>query len=299
MICALSLGTKRSTLALMSHYLPIIFVLLWSTGFIGSKFGLPYAEPFTFLMWRMLFVVPLFIGLIMVFKRPWLGGRDAVIQGLVGLLIHGTYLGSVFAAIYRGVPVGLAALIVSMNPLLVSTLSGWVLDRPTSSKEWLGLSLGMLGVIIVLWGAANWEGVITVANLTWLFLALGGICAGTLIQKRYAEHVDLVSGSAYQYAAALVFFIVLSFSLESGEVQWTFQFIATMAWLVLVLSLAAILLLMYLIRHGEATRVSSYFYLVPPLTAIQGWLFFNEQWSWNTLAGAALVIIALAMNRVK
>ncbi len=283
----------------MAHYLPFIFVLLWSTGFIGSKFGLPYAEPFTFLMWRMVFVVPLFFGLALVFRRPKLGFNDAAIQGLVGLLIHGTYLGCVFAAIYSGVPVGLAALIVSMNPLLVSALSGWVLDRPTSAKEWLGLALGLLGVVIVLWGAASWEGVITIANLTWLFLALAGICAGTLVQKRYAEHVDLISGSAYQYAAALVFFVLLSFSFETREVQWTIQFIITMAWLVLVLSLVAILLLMYLIRHGEATRVSSYFYLVPPLTAIQGWLFFNEQWSWNTLAGGALVIMALAMNRVK
>ena len=283
----------------MARFIPFIFVLLWSTGFIGAKFGLPYAEPFTLLMWRMLIVVPLFALLVLIFKRPGLGIKDATIQGLVGLLIHGAYLGCVFAAIYRGVPTGLAALVVSMNPLLVGALSGWVLDKQTTYKEWLSLITGLIGVMIVLWGAASWEGVITVANLSWLSLALGGICAGTLIQKRYAQQVDLITGSAFQYAAALVLFTVMSFALETGEVQWTPPFIATLTWLIIVLSLIAVLLLMYMIRHGEATRVSSYFYLVPPITAIQGWAFFDETWSWTTLSGAALVILALVMNRSK
>jgi drug/metabolite transporter (DMT)-like permease len=283
----------------MARFIPFIFVLLWSTGFIGAKFGLPYAEPFTLLMWRMLIVVPLFALLVLIFKRPGLGIKDATIQGLVGLLIHGAYLGCVFAAIYRGVPTGLAALIVSMNPLLVGALSGWVLDKQTTYKEWLSLITGLIGVMIVLWGAASWEGVITATNLAWLSLALGGICAGTLIQKRFAQQVDLITGSAFQYAAALVFFAAMSFTLETGNVQWTPPFIATLAWLIIVLSLVAVLLLMYMIRHGEATRVSSYFYLVPPITAIQGWAFFDETWSWTTFAGAVLVVLALAMNRSK
>lgn len=283
----------------MARYIPFIFVLLWSTGFIGAKFGLLYAEPSTLLMWRMLFVVPLFILLVLIFRRPWLSGRDIVIQGLVGFLIHGAYLGSVFIAIYKGVPTGLAALIVSMNPLLVGALSGWALGKKTQAREWIGLIAGLVGVIIVLWGAAAWDGVITVANLGWLGLALSGICAGTLIQKRYAQQVDLMSGAVFQYAAALLFFAMMSFAFESGGVQWTPPFIATLAWLVIVLSLIAVLLLMYMIRHGEATRVSSYFYLVPPITAIQGWLFFDETWSWATLAGAVLVIVALAVSRSK
>lgn len=283
----------------MIRYIPFIFVLLWSTGFIGAKFGLPYAEPFTMLMWRMIFVVPLFVLLILILRRPKISIPDASIQGLVGLLIHGFYLGGVFAAINEGMPTGLTALFVSLNPLLIAIFSGATLNKQISTREWLGLSLGLLGVIVVLYGASSWEGVISFSGIAWLTLSLVGICAGTLIQKRYAQHVDLITGSSYQYGASLVLYLILSLSLETGSVEWNITFIATLAWLIIALSLIAILLLLYMIRHGEATRVASYFYLVPPFTALQGWLFFDEKWSWMTIAGAILVIAALVMNRPK
>ena len=289
--------TKKQAALNMTRYIPLIFVLLWSTGFIGAKFGLPYAEPFTILTWRMVFVVPLFICLVILLKRPRISVRDAQVQSVVGLLIHGLYLGGVFAAIASGVPSGFSALFVSLNPLLVAIFSGVVLKKTIATKEWLGLTLGLIGVIIVLYGASSWEGVVTTTGITLLTVSLLAICAGTLIQKRYAQHVDLVTGSAYQYAASLAFFTVVAFSLETREVEWNTTFIATLLWLVIVLSLIAILLLMYMIRHGEATRVASYFYLVPPLVALQGWLFFDEPWSWTTLFGSALVIVALAGNR--
>jgi len=161
------------------------------------------------------------------------------------------------------------------------------------------LLLGLLGVIIVLYGASNWEGIITTEGIAWLNFSLIGIVAGTLIQKRYAQNVDLITGSSYQYAAALLFFATLSFSMETGKVDWSFEFILTLSWLVIVLSLISILILLYMIRHGEATKVASYFYLTPPLAAFWGWLFFDEQWSWMTIAGGILVVGALAMNRSK
>ena len=281
----------------MVRFIPIIFVLLWSTGFIGAKFGLPYAEPFTMLMWRMIFVVPLFVMITILMKRPAIGVRDAMMQGLVGLLIHGIYLGGVFAAIYGGMPTGVSALYVSLNPLLIAGFSGIVLHAAVSKREWFSLVLGFVGVTIVLYGASSWEGVIHAKGLAWLTLALIGICIGTLIQKRYAQKVDLVTGSIYQYGASLVFYIALAFMLETRVVEWTPVFISALAWLVIALSLIAILLLLYMLRYGEATRVSSYFYLVPPLTAIQGWLFFDEQWSWLTVIGMVLVVVALAMGR--
>ena len=283
----------------MVRYIPFIFILLWSTGFVGAKFGLPYAEPFTILMWRMIFVVPLFALLIFILRRPKISIHDALIQGLVGLLIHGFYLGGVFAAINEGMPTGLAALFVSLNPLLIAIFSGATLNKQISTREWLGLSLGLLGVVVVLYGASNWEGIISFSGIAWLSLSLIGICAGTLIQKRYSQHVDLITGSSYQYGASLILYFILSLTLETGLVEWNIAFIATLAWLIIALSLIAVLLLLYMIRHGEATRVASYFYLVPPFTALQGWLFFDEQWSWMTIAGAILVIIALAMNRPK
>ncbi|HIP93963.1 MAG TPA: DMT family transporter [Leucothrix sp.] len=279
----------------MIRYIPFIFVLLWSTGFVGAKFGLPYAEPFTLLMWRMVIVVPLFLLLIVIFKRPKISLFDASIQGLVGLLIHGFYLGGVFAAIAVNIPAGLSALFVSLNPIVIAIFSGVVLNTSISKREWSGLLLGLLGVIIVLYGASNWEGVITTEGIAWLNFSLMGIVAGTLIQKRYAQNVDLITGSSYQYAAALLFFATLSFSMETGKVDWSFEFMLTLSWLVIVLSLISILILLYMIRHGEATKVASYFYLTPPLAAFWGWLFFDEQWSWITLTGASLVIGALVL----
>jgi len=277
--------------------IPFIFVLIWSTGFVGAKFGLPYAEPFTLLMWRLLFVVGLFLILVLTLRRPKIGLFDASIQGLIGISIHGCYLGGVFAAINANTPSGITALVVSLNPIILALLSGIFLNVKISSRDWLGLILGLVGVSIVLFGASKWEGSITVTGISWLILALAGIVTGTLLQKRFAHNVDLVTGSLYQYSAALVLFFILSFSLETREVIWHFNLILTIAWLVLALSLVAVLLLLYMIRHGEAAQVASYFYLVPPLAIFWGWLFFDEQWSVLTLLGSALIIIALVLIR--
>ncbi|MEE9327963.1 MAG: DMT family transporter [Cocleimonas sp.] len=281
----------------MTKYIPFIFVLLWSTGFVGAKFGLPYAEPFTLLMWRMLFVVPLFLLLIVTLKRPRISPFDTAMQGLVGLLIHGIYLGAVFAAIDTNISAGLTALFVSLNPIVIAIFSGLVLNTSISKKEWLGLLIGLAGVTIVLYGASSWEGVITLKGIFWLVLALSSMVAGTLLQKKYAQKVDLITGSYYQYIAAFLFFALVSLTMETGKVDWSINFILTLSWLILALSLVAILLLLYMIRHGEASRVASYFYLVPPLAAFWGWLFFDEQWSWLTLIGSGFVIFALILIR--
>ena len=283
----------------MTRYIPFIFVVLWSTGFIGAKYGLPYAEPFTMLMWRMAIVVPLFICFVIILKRPPISFKDAAIQCLVGLLIHGFYLGGVFAAIYVGIPAGLSSLYVSLNPLLIAIFSGLFLHVVISKREWFGLILGFLGVAIVLYGASKWEGVITASGIAWLTVSLISICSGTLIQKKYGQNVGLVRGSMYQYAASLLLYFALSFTLETGKVEWNLTFIATLAWLVIALSIVSVLLLMYMIKNGEATRVASYFYLVPPITVLQGWLLFDEQLSWLTLLGGSLVVLALIMNRPK
>ena len=173
----------------MTRFIPIIFVLLWSTGFIGAKFGLPYAEPFTLLMWRMLIVVPLFFLLVVIMKRPAISAKDAAIQGLVGLLIHGFYLGGVFAAIHVGMPTGLTSLYVSLNPILIAIFSGIFLQSLITKREWLSLILGFIGVSIVLYGASKWEGVISATGIAFLTVALFNICAGTLIQKISAQNV--------------------------------------------------------------------------------------------------------------
>lgn len=281
----------------MTRFIPIIFALLWSTGFIGAKFGLPYAEPFTMLMWRMLIVVPLFFIVVQIMKRPKISAKDAAIQSLVGLLIHGFYLGGVFAAIHIGMPTGLSALYVSLNPILIAIFSGVLLHTVISRREWLSLILGFIGVAIVIYGASKWEGIISAKGIGLLTLALLSICAGTLLQKKYAQNVGLIRGSMYQYASSLILYLILSFTLETGEVEWNLTFIATLAWLVLVLSFSAVLLLMYMIKNGEATKVASYFYLVPPITVLQGWVFFDEPLSYLTFLGGGLVVFALIIGR--
>lgn len=281
----------------MIRFIPFIFVLLWSTGFVGAKFGLPYAEPFTLLMWRMFIVAPLFLLLIFLLKRPKLNVFDAGMQTVVGLLIHGFYLGGVFAAINANIPAGLTALFVSLNPLVIAIFSVVFQKKTMCIREWLGFLLGLFGVIVVLYGASSWEGVITTEGISWLIFALVSIATGTLLQKHFAQNVDLITGSMYQYLGALLFFVVMSFSIEKGNVEWNITLMLTLAWLIIALSLVAILLLLYMIRYGEASKVASYFYLVPPFAAFWGWLFFDEQWSWLTILGAVLVIAALFLIR--
>ena len=281
----------------LTKYVPFIFVLLWSTGFVGAKYGLPYAEPFTLLMWRMLFVVPLFFCIVLILKRPPISLKEAAIQMWVGLLLHGFYLGGVFAAINAGIPTGLTSLYVSLSPLVIAIFSGVFLHALISKREWFSLVLGFLGVVTVLYGSSKWEGVITLEGIAWLTFALLSISIGTLVQKKYGLGVGVVRGSMYQFAAALILFIILSFTFETGEVEWNGVLIATLAWMVVALSLASILLLMYMIKHGETTKVASYFYLVPPLAIFEGWLLFDEQWSWLTIVGTLLVIMALILNK--
>ncbi len=277
----------------ITSFIPFIFVALWSTGFIGAKFGLPYAEPFTFLMWRMSIVVPLFVVLIFILKRPKISVFDASMQAFIGFLIHGVYLGAVFAAIAVNIPAGVTALFVSLNPLVIALFSFLFFKSSLKVNQWMGLLLGLLGVIVVLFGTSSWEGVLSKEGLVWLAVALITISIGTLLQKQYAQNVDLITGTSYQYLGALIFLTCMSFFFETGEVKWTSTFILTMAWLIIALSIIGVLLLMYMIRHGEASRVASYFYLVPPIAAFWGWLFFDEQWSWLTIIGAAMVIFAL------
>ena len=169
------------------RYIPFIFIFLWSTGFVGAKFGLPFAEPFTLLKWRMVLVVPMFVLLVFILKRPKISLFEASIQSLVGFLIHGVYLGLVFYAIGQGVSAGLTALIVSMNPLLIAAFSGMVLDTRIQPREWLALLLGLIGVLIVLSEPTHWAGAFKLKDILWLLVALFALGAGTLLQKRYAE----------------------------------------------------------------------------------------------------------------
>lgn len=291
--------------AIFSHRLwlaamPLLFVVLWSTGFIGAKFGLPYAEPFTFLLIRSVLTLALLAPL-----AHWLSGewpRGIRLWGHIavsGLLVHGAYLGGVFYGIYLGMPAGLASLLVGLQPLLTAGFAGPLLGERLATRQWLGLMLGLVGVALVLGGKLDpgeslFQG-FGLGALGAVLVALLGITGGTLYQKRHCTGMPLLSGTVVQYLATAALFGLGAALFEERSVEWTPVFTLTLGWLVLVLSISAILLLMALIKRGEASRVASLFYLVPPVTALQAWWLFDEALPLASLAGMAIAIAGVVL----
>ncbi|GAB4182121.1 MAG: DMT family transporter [Thalassobaculales bacterium] len=282
--------------------LPGTFVVLWSTGFLGARLGLPHAEPFTFLAVRFALVVALLAPLALLLRTPWPSRRALPHLAVVGVLLHGLYLGGVFAAIARGVPAGLTALIVGLQPLVTAAVVGPLLGESVSRRQWCGLLLGFAGVLLVLSeklapaGGSLFDG-FDLWGIWLCVVALAGITAGTLYQKRFCAEMDLLSGSAVQYAAAAAFVGALSLTLETGVIDWHPDFVLALAWLGLVLSIGAVTLLWILVRRGEAARTASLFFLVPPCTAVLAYAMFDERLGPAALAGLALAAVGVALAR--
>lgn len=277
--------------------MPMLFVLLWSTGFIGAKFGLPYAEPLTFLSIRYALVIALMTVIALATRAPWpRDWRQTLHIGMTGILVHGIYLGGVFTAIHNGLSAGIAALIVGMQPLLTALGAGWMLGERVSVGQWSGLALGFGGVAIVV-GSKGGVGAASLAELGPLMVpivaALFGITMGTLYQKRFCPGFDLRTGSVIQFIPTLALTALVASQTESMQIEWSGEFVFALTWLVLVLSLGAISLLNLLIRSGSAVNVASLFYLTPPTTALLAWLLFGE-----TLTGFALIGMAIAVAGV-
>ena len=278
---------------------PGLFVLLWSTGFIGAKFGLPYAEPLTFLLWRFGIVTLIFLALTLLLRAPW---PSTLSQGvhiaIAGLLVNALYIGGVFCAIYQGLPAGIVSLIVGLQPLFTAVVASRVLGETVYGRQWLGFVLGLAGMLLVLGNKISFAGG-TSRGVSLALLALFGITAGTLYQKRYCGTMDLRSGAVIQFGASTVAIGICAPLLETMQVQWSSRFVFAMAWLVLVLSLGAISLLNSLIRRGEASRVASLFYLVPPVTTLMAFFFFGERLGITALLGMGISVtgVALAIKR--
>lgn len=272
---------------------PAIFVLLWSSGFIGGKFGLPYAEPMTFLFLRMAAVVVL-IGLIVLATRPLWPGRVAMLHSAVtGLFVHGFYLGGVFVALDNKMPVGLVALVVSLQPVLTSTLANRVLGERVLPRQWGGLLLGIVGVYLVVRSRTEGEGSLT----AWIAatIALIGITIGTLYQRRFAGETDWRVNFLLQYAASAVAFGLGAWLFETRIVQWNLNLVLAFVWLVFALSFGAIWLLYYLIKRRAAARVVSLFYLTPPVTSLMAWGMFGETLALVAIAGMVICAIGVAL----
>lgn len=275
---------------------PLAFVLLWSTGFIVAKYAAPHAPPLTFLLYRFAGAIAILLPIIAVTKAPWPQGpngwRDVIV---VGVLLQATYLGGVWLAIALGMPAGVSALLVGAQPLLTALLAFTVNER-ASRLQWIGLLIGFVGVALVLSDRLTLAGVEPLA-LAVNFLALAGITAGTLYQKKHVTDVDLRTGSLIQFAASFVVLLPFAVATESMVVDFTLEFWLALVWSIVALSLVAITLLLVMIRRGRATEVTSLMYLTPPTTAVMAWLMFDEMLgpiAWAgvlvTMAGVAVVL---------
>ena len=263
---------------------PMLFVLLWSTGFIGARFGLPYIEPMTFLAVRMAFVVLIMAAIALIGGARWPHGPEIGHSLVAGALVHGLYLGGVFTAISQGMPAGISALIPGLQPILTSTIANRYMGETVTRLQWLGLVLGLIGVALVLHDRAIVD---AGSAIGWIasFGSLVGITLGTLYQKRYCGRIDWRTGNTVQYIGALLLFGLAAFVFETRTIHWSGELVFAIAWLVLVLSIAAVGLMYWLIRRSAATGFASLFYLVPVVTALFAFMLFGEKLDALSIAG--------------
>ncbi|MFO1100539.1 MAG: DMT family transporter [Xanthobacteraceae bacterium] len=281
---------KRENLAIYAA--PALFVVLWASGFVGAKFGMPYVEPLTFLTLRMGAVVFLLAILAFITRPTWpdlAGFKHSIVAGL---LVHGFYLGGVFISIDRRLPAGLSALVVSLQPVLTSTIANRYLGERVVARQWLGLALGIGGVYLVV-ADKTVAGEATAIGWTAALCALIAITVGTLYQKRFGGGIDWRAALIIQYSSAGVLFAVGSLLFENQRIEWTIELIGALAWLVLVLSLGAVWLLYFLIRRTAATRVTSLFYLTPAATALMAWALLGEHLGMLALIGMAVCVVGV------
>jgi drug/metabolite transporter (DMT)-like permease len=273
---------------------PALFVLLWSTGFIGARYGLPYIEPLTFLAVRMVFAVVILAGIALAWGARWPHANEVGHSLVAGSLVHGLCLGGVFTAISQGVPTGISALVLGLQPIVTSTLANRFTGEKVTRLQWVGLALGLIGVLLVL---HDRNIVLAGSVLGWVasFLSLIGITLGTLYQKRYCGGIDWRTGNLIQYAGAGVLFTLGAFAFETREINWTGELIFAMAWLVLVLSIAAVGLMYWLIRRSLATGFASLFYLVPVVTAFFAFILFDERLDSISMLGMVICAGGVAL----
>jgi drug/metabolite transporter (DMT)-like permease len=276
--------------------MPLFFVLLWSSGFIVAKYGLPYAPPLTFLVLRFAGVLAVLLPLVLLMRAPWPCGRIRHVA-IAGVLVQAGYLSGVWCAIKLGMPAGVSALIVGLQPVLTA-FSASLVGESVRGRQWLGLVFGLCGVALVV---AN---KVTFIGLSWQSIfcsvfALMAMTVGTLYQKRYCPHFDLRTGTLIQFTASLI--VVLPFAIVFehfdavlANVHWTPRFVGAWLWSIFALSIGAIFLLFALIRKSAATRVTSLMYLTPPTTAVMAWLMFGETLGIVGIIGMALAVIGVA-----
>ncbi len=271
-----------------------VFVVLWSTGFIAAKYGLPHATPFAFLFARFCLVTAVMLAVVGIFRVPWPSRREAMHSVVVGLLIQGAYLGGVFFAISRGTSAGTSAMLVGLQPVVTVMLArAWLAERVVL-RQWTGLAMGLAGVALVVWhkiGADDPAGIVA------LVIALLAISVGTLYQKRHCANVNLRSGAVIQFGACATAYLPLVAWGEHAHIDWTPSFVFAIGWSVVVLSAGANSLLFWLLRRGKAADVARLFFLVPAVTALMAFALFDETLTPLAIAGMLLIAVGVALGR--
>jgi drug/metabolite transporter (DMT)-like permease len=278
--------------------MPVVFVLIWATGFVVARLGMPHAPPLGFLAWRYaLSIIAIGAWITLSSGVSWPRGREQWLHlSLLGTLQHAGYLGGVWAAVKIGMPAGLAALIVCLQPVLTATWLSWRGSaHRVAPRQWVGLWLGLGGLTLVLWRRMQ-GGDIGAASLALAVGALLSITVGTLYQKRFVAPVDVRTANLVQLTAALAVTLPLAL-LENEAMHWNAHLWAAMAWSVLALTLGGSSLLYLLIQRGAATEVTSLLYLVPPCTALMAWLGFGEVVTPSMVLGMALCATAVFLVR--
>ena len=296
------MNSSSSSSALI-RAMPAVFVLIWSTGFIVAKFGLPYAPPLTFLALRYAFSIACFLVWVRLSRARWPRGRSQWLHlALTGVLMHAGYLGGVWVAVKAGMGSGLAALIVGLQPVLTALWISWAGASSSSMasktqvtpRQWAGLVLGLGGLLLVVARKFGAGSEVTLLTLGSTLFALCCITVGTLYQKHFVQPTDVRTANAIQLAAALLVTLPFSF-METETIAWNTEFIGAMAWSVLALTLGGSSLLYLLIQRGAATAVTSLLYLVPPTTAVMAWVLFGESITLATVAGTALTALGVSL----
>jgi len=276
----------------LSRVAPVLFVLLWSTGFIGAKYGLPFADPFIFLSVRVLIAALILFAIAAVMKSPIAIGASAITRSsVIGFFLHACYLGGVFYSISKGLPAGVAAVVTSLQPVLVSILAVKVLGEQLRAKQIVGLVLGLIGVVLVL--GPSFEQDIPASGVIGILVALIGSTAATLLQKKIGADIPLISGTAYQYLASGLVLGIAAIATGGTRIQWSGQFIGAFVWLIAVLSVGAILLLLWLLNTGSAASVSSLLYLIPPATALEAFFLFGEKVNTQGFLGIGITALGV------
>lgn len=273
---------------------PALFIFIWSSGYVVAKYAAPYAEPLTFLLMRYAGVI-LLMGVLALFARaPWPATwREAAHIAIAGIGIQAGYLGGVWVAIKHGMPAGVAALIVNLQPVLTA-VAGPLIGERVSGRQWLGLLLGFGGVALVVSQKLSTAGM-TAGTIALAVFALVSMTSATLYQKRFCPRFDLRTGQIIQFAASILVTLPFAFAFESFHVEWNAAFVAAMLWSVVVLTGGGISLLFLMIRHGAATQVTSYLYLVPAVTAAMAWLMFGERFGPVAVAGMIVTLVGIAL----